>query len=120
MATMTVRSTYALDQPTALSIRQLAAQWGTSQAEVIRRSVAAAKEKLAADASQIPHMTPMQVVEYYRSRPPERTEAEYDAIIAEMRRERHLASEEREEKLERDRERIDQMLAERERLARGG
>lgn len=113
MATMTVRSTYALDPPTALSIRQLAAQWGTSQAEVIRRSVAAAKEKAAAEQSVIPYMTPAQVVEYYRSRPPERTDAEYDAIIAEMRRERHLASEEREEKQERELARIRQLLIER-------
>ncbi|MES2682439.1 MAG: hypothetical protein V4650_02885 [Pseudomonadota bacterium] len=117
MATMTVRSTYALDQPTALSIRQLAAQWGTSQAEVIRRSVAAAKEKAAAEQPQIPYMTPAQVIEYYRSRQPERTQAEYEALIAEMRRERHLASEERADKLDRDRIWITKLLEDR--LARG-
>ena len=111
MATMTVRSTYALDQPTALSIRQLAAQWGTSQAEVIRRSVAAAKEKLAAEQAQIPHMTPMQVIEYYRSRPPERTEEESRALIAEMRRERHLASEEASDRMDRSREKVSEWLA---------
>ena len=113
MATMTVRSTYALDQPTALSIRQLAAQWGTSQAEVIRRSVAAAKEKAAAEQPTIPYMTPAQVIEYYRSRPSERTEEESRALIAEMRRERHLASEERADKQERELVRIRKLLAER-------
>ncbi len=44
MALMTHRTTFALDRATAERIRSLAAQWGVSQAEVIRRVVAAAAE----------------------------------------------------------------------------
>lgn len=40
MATMTHRTTFALDEPTVSRIRMLAAQWNVSQAEVIRRVVA--------------------------------------------------------------------------------
>lgn len=43
MATMTHRTTYALDEPTVTRIRALAVQWGVSQAEVIRRVVALAE-----------------------------------------------------------------------------
>jgi hypothetical protein len=43
MAIMTHRTTYALDEPTVTRIRALAAQWGVSQAEVIRRVVAQAE-----------------------------------------------------------------------------
>lgn len=40
MATMTHRTTFALDDATVTRIRRLAAQWQASQAEVIRRVVA--------------------------------------------------------------------------------
>ncbi len=40
MATMTYRTTFSLDEATAMRIRKLAAQWNVSQAEVIRRVVA--------------------------------------------------------------------------------
>ncbi len=40
MATMTHRTTFALDEGTVTRIRRLAAQWQVSQAEVIRRVVA--------------------------------------------------------------------------------
>lgn len=40
MATMTHRTTFALDDVTVTRIRRLAAQWQVSQAEVIRRVVA--------------------------------------------------------------------------------
>ena len=42
MATMTHRTTFALDEVTVARIRRLAAQWQVSQAEVIRRVVASA------------------------------------------------------------------------------
>lgn len=42
MATMTHRTTFALDETTVTRIRALADQWGVSQAEVIRRVVARA------------------------------------------------------------------------------
>lgn len=43
MATMTHRCTFALDGSTTARIRRLAALWEVSQAEVIRRVVAAAE-----------------------------------------------------------------------------
>jgi hypothetical protein len=42
MAKMTHRATYALDEKTVLRVRELAAVWKVSQAEVIRRAVAGA------------------------------------------------------------------------------
>ena len=39
MATMTHRTTFALDETTAQRIRNLAALWEVSQAEVVRRAV---------------------------------------------------------------------------------
>lgn len=39
MATMTHRTTFALDKATAGRIRRLAARWQVSQAEVVRRAV---------------------------------------------------------------------------------
>ena len=107
MATMTVRSTYALDEPTAHSIRELAAAWGTSQAEVIRRSVQAAKEKAATEKLK---MTPADVIAYYRSRPLERSEAETKKRIADMRRERHLASEEASDRMDASRKKVEDWL----------
>ncbi len=49
MALMTHRTTFALDRATADRIRSLAAQWGVSQAEVIRRVIAAAAEAETSD-----------------------------------------------------------------------
>ena len=42
MATMTHRTTFALDEATAQGIRSLAASWKVSQAEVVRRVVSLA------------------------------------------------------------------------------
>lgn len=42
MATMTHRTTFALDEATAQRIRSLAASWKVSQAEVVRRAVSLA------------------------------------------------------------------------------
>jgi hypothetical protein len=42
MATMTHRTTFALDESTAKRIRSLAALWKVSQAEVVRRVVSQA------------------------------------------------------------------------------
>ena len=39
MATMTHRTTFALDDMTAQRLRRLAARWQVSQAEVVRRSL---------------------------------------------------------------------------------
>lgn len=62
MSKMTVRASYALDEPTAARIRRLAARWRVSQAEVIRRAV-----REAADAELPAPLTPAEVVARYRS-----------------------------------------------------
>ena len=43
MPTMIHRTTFALDEATAQSLKRLAARWDVSQAEVVRRSVAQAE-----------------------------------------------------------------------------
>lgn len=104
MATMTVRSTYALDPETALTIRDLAAQWNTSQAEVIRRSVriAAGRESLPAK----PKMTAAQVIDHWRSLPASAlpTREQLIEATAELRRLRHEGDELYSEKLDRFRQ----------------
>ncbi len=111
MATMTVRSTYSLDQPTAQAIRELSVAWNTSQAEVIRRSVQAAKEKAAAEK---PRMTPAELIAHYRSQPQTMTRAEMERVAAKLRRDRHAASEARADKLDREYKRVQRVLAKRE------
>jgi Ribbon-helix-helix protein, copG family len=44
MATMTIRSTYALDVETVRKLEDLARRWGVSKSEALRRSVRAASE----------------------------------------------------------------------------
>jgi predicted transcriptional regulator len=48
MATMTHRTTFALDEGTAQRLRRLAARWNVSQAEVVRRSVEEAENNAQA------------------------------------------------------------------------
>ena len=61
MATATIRSTYALDLPTADGLQRLAQLWGTSKSEVIRRMT---RETLArAEAEAAAAQTPMPVEE---------------------------------------------------------
>lgn len=43
MATMTHRTTFALDEQTAKRLQRLSRDWKVSQAEVVRRAVAAAE-----------------------------------------------------------------------------
>jgi hypothetical protein len=99
MATMTVRSTYALDPETALTIRELATQWNASQAEVIRRSVriAAGRE----DVPVKPKMTAAQIIDHWRNNPPPRTAEQSDRLVAEMDAIRHEGDELYSEKLDR-------------------
>lgn len=48
MATMTHRTTFALDKTTAIRLKRLAARWQVSQAEVVRRSLADAEKQTEA------------------------------------------------------------------------
>lgn len=83
MATMSVRSTYALDTETSQIIKRLARTWGVSQAEVIRRSVRLATEDAAAVA-----LTPEDVVAHYRAHPLPRSAAETHRLISDLRTQR--------------------------------
>jgi len=51
MATMTHRTTFALDEPTATRLKRLSSKWQVSQAEVVRRSLEQAER---ADAATTP------------------------------------------------------------------
>ncbi len=44
MATMTHRTTFSLDEPTARRLKRMAARWQVSQAEVVRRSLEQAEQ----------------------------------------------------------------------------
>ena len=50
MATMTIRSTYALDIETVRKLERLARQWGVSKSEALRRSIQSA---VAANADEV-------------------------------------------------------------------
>jgi hypothetical protein len=45
MATMHIRSTFALDETTSRGLAQLARRWGVSKSEALRRAVARAQEQ---------------------------------------------------------------------------
>lgn len=53
MQTMTHRTTFALDEATAMRLKRLAARWQVSQAEVVRRSVEQAERQLTASPGDI-------------------------------------------------------------------
>ncbi len=52
MATMTYRTTFALDNKTIERLKHLAAAWHTSQAEAVRRAIALADEKTTAETDK--------------------------------------------------------------------
>ena len=66
MATMTMRATFALDMATIARIRWLAGHWSVSQAEVIRRSVAASNEKCSETAT--PRLRSLQKLREYTTK----------------------------------------------------
>ena len=55
MATMHIRSTFALDEPTARGLTQLAKKWGVSKSEALRRAVARAQEHPGRGDEMTPH-----------------------------------------------------------------
>lgn len=50
MATMTRRTSFALDERTSQRIKRLASHWNVSQAEVVRRSVERAEKATAPES----------------------------------------------------------------------
>jgi hypothetical protein len=63
MATMTHRTSFALDEITARRIKRLATRWNVSHAEVVRRSVARAEES---DQSSQPN--PIELLKAYHAK----------------------------------------------------
>ncbi len=63
MATMTHRTSFALDERTAQRIKRLATRWNVSQAEVVRRSVERAEE-----AGQSPKPDPLELLKAYHAK----------------------------------------------------
>lgn len=60
MATMTHRTSFALDERTMDRIKKLAARWNVSQAEVVRRSV-----ERAESADESPGVNPIELLKAY-------------------------------------------------------
>jgi len=84
MATMSVRSTYALDPETAQIIKRLAVDWGVSQAEVIRRAVRESSTQPKTVA-----LSPAEVIDHYRSQALPRNPQQTRTLIRKLRAERH-------------------------------
>lgn len=63
MATLTVRSTLALDPETETSIQRLAKLWKASKAEVVRRSIAAVER--AEEAK--PKLSPLDALDWLQA-----------------------------------------------------
>ncbi len=94
MAMMNIRTTFALDDETSRGIRELAAAWGVSQAEAVRRSIRLARER---DRSAMPK-TPLAVLKELRARPI-RSPAETMDLVRQLRKERQAEDEARAKKV---------------------
>ena len=65
MATMYIRSTFALDEPTTEGLARLAKKWGVSKSEALRRAVARAQEQPGPGGP----MTPQEALQALARRP---------------------------------------------------
>lgn len=83
MPRMTIRSSYAIDDATDRRIKRLAAAWGVSQAEVIRRSV-----QRVAEANDGVAYSPADVVAHYRAAALPRSAEQTSTLIEALRRSR--------------------------------
>ena len=93
MATMYIRSTFALDEPTTRGLAQLAKKWGVSKSEALRRAVARAQEQPGPGGE----MTPQDALLALKRRPPlARGEARsWRAANAKARRESEASADQR-------------------------
>ncbi|MBC7944183.1 MAG: ribbon-helix-helix protein, CopG family [Burkholderiales bacterium] len=96
MATMNVRTTFALDEETSRTIKELAVAWGVSQAEAVRRAVRLVKEREQTLAPK----TPLAVLKELRAQPI-RSRTETIALVRQLRTERRAEDAAREDKLSR-------------------
>lgn len=83
MSRMSIRATFALDENTTRRIKRLAAIWGVSQAEVVRRSVC------QADAAAAKRLSPADVVAHYASGTLPRSKGQTRELVASLRALRH-------------------------------
>lgn len=65
MATMHIRSTFALDEPTVRGLADLARKWRVSKSEALRRAVARAQEQPGPGET----MTPQDALRALRQKP---------------------------------------------------
>lgn len=93
MATMYIRSTFALDEPTVSGLAQLARKWGVSKSEALRRAVARAQEQPGPSGT----MTPQDALRALKEKPLlSRAEGKsWRAANAEARRESEDAADHR-------------------------
>ena len=93
MATMYIRSTFALDEPTAHGLSQLARKWGVSKSEALRRAIARAQEHPGPGET----MSPQDALRALKAKPPlSRAEGKsWRAANAEARRESDDAADRR-------------------------
>ncbi len=68
MASMTIRSSYALDPATVHALEELAKLWQVSKSEALRRSIAQAKQTVD-DSSPEKKMTPLKLLEAMKKNP---------------------------------------------------
>jgi hypothetical protein len=66
MATMHIRSTFALDELTTRGLAQLAKKWGVSKSEALRRAVARAQEQPGPGDE----LTPLEALLALKKKPP--------------------------------------------------
>ena len=66
MATMYIRSTFALDETTTRGLARLAEKWGVSKSEALRRAVARAEEQPGPGGE----MTPREALLALKRKPP--------------------------------------------------
>lgn len=92
MATMKIRSTFALDEATAKGLARLAARWKVSKSQALRRAVAQAEQQPGRHGD----MTPEEALSHLAQHPP-LTKKTADSWIADNRASR-LASDDRAER----------------------
>jgi Arc/MetJ-type ribon-helix-helix transcriptional regulator len=85
MATVTIKSTYALDTATVRTLERLARLWGVSKSEVLRRAIRGAAAQLGDDGDAVKALDRLQ-------RATALTAAQAGAWERRNRTERHAAS----------------------------
>ncbi len=83
MATMTHRTTFALDEKTAQRLKRLSARWQVSQAEVVRRSLEQAEQ-----AENSAKQNPVELLEQLHAQGAGLTREDAATYVAKVREDR--------------------------------